>query len=126
MVLFQNDDGKIVSRRDFLKLGGLAIGGLSLGGLAFDRANRFGYQPPFPYASEQDQGTLARVASAQIDLHVKPNDEAEIIGNRFRDQLVQIYDEVVRPMRRNISISYGIECGGGTCTAPIYSESRSL
>lgn len=86
---------KLFSRRDFLKLGGLAIGGLSLGGLAFDRANRFGYQPPFPYASEQDQGTLARVASAQIDLHVKPNDEAEIIGNRFRDQLVQIYDEVV-------------------------------
>jgi lipoprotein-anchoring transpeptidase ErfK/SrfK len=81
----------LLSRRDFLKLGGLAIGGLSLTSLGLSKD----FHSPFPYSEEQDQGNLARVAIKQIDLHTKPNDEAPIVGNRFRDQLVQIYDEVI-------------------------------
>lgn len=84
---------KHLTRRDFLKLGGLAIGGLSLGSLAAGP----GITTPFPYSEEQDQGNLARVAIKQIDLRAKPNDESQIIGNRFRDQLVQVYDEVIPP-----------------------------
>ena len=85
---------KNFSRRDFLKLGGLAIGGLSLGGLAFGPARGLVIDTPFPYANEQDQGKLARVAIKQIDARSKPNDEAPIVGNRFRDQLIQIYAEI--------------------------------
>jgi lipoprotein-anchoring transpeptidase ErfK/SrfK len=80
-----------LTRRDFLKLGGLA-----LGSLAFTQGfSRF--KPPFPYASEQDQGNLVRVAIKQIDLHTRPDDTSTIVGNRFRDQLVQIYEEVIPP-----------------------------
>jgi hypothetical protein len=76
--------GKSLSRRDFLKLGGLAVGSL-----AFDRV--------FPRQSDQDQGLLARVATKQVDVRARPNDEAAIVGNRFRDQLVHIYEELHPP-----------------------------
>lgn len=73
---------KSLSRRDFLKLGGLA-----LGTLAFAPGS----------TQDQDQGKLARVAIKQIDLHSLPNDESPIIGNRFRDQLVHIYADINPP-----------------------------
>jgi lipoprotein-anchoring transpeptidase ErfK/SrfK len=80
-----------ISRRDFLKLSGLALGSLAVT-QGFTK-----YNPPFPYGTEQDQGNLARVAIKQIDLHTEPDDESPIVGNRFRDQLIHIYDEVVPP-----------------------------
>ena len=40
---------------------------------------------------------LARIAIKQVDLRAKPNDEASIVGNRFRDQLIHLYEEV-RPL----------------------------
>jgi lipoprotein-anchoring transpeptidase ErfK/SrfK len=46
---------------------------------------------------EQDQGMLARVATKQVDIRLKPNDEALIVGNRFRDQLIHVYGEVHPP-----------------------------
>jgi lipoprotein-anchoring transpeptidase ErfK/SrfK len=67
-----------LSRRDFLKLGGLALGGLA-------------FRPYFPRESEQDNGDLARVSIREIDLRALPNDQSEIVGKRYRDQLVQIY-----------------------------------
>lgn len=70
-----------LSRRDFLKLGGLAMGGLA-------------FRPFFPRESEQDYGDLARVAIREIDLRALPNDQSEIVGKRYRDQLVQIYYEL--------------------------------
>jgi lipoprotein-anchoring transpeptidase ErfK/SrfK len=78
-----------LDRRDFLKLGGLA-----LGGLAFGRAD---FRPDFPRHPEQDQGMLARVATAQVDVRARPNDEAPIVGNRFRDQLLHVYEELNPP-----------------------------
>jgi lipoprotein-anchoring transpeptidase ErfK/SrfK len=86
-----------ISRRDFLKLGGLALGGFLINS-AFTRSGttlpdgRFDLD--FPYQEDQDQGKLMRVAIKQIDLRAKPNDDSDIIGNRFRDQLVHIYEEV--------------------------------
>ena len=72
---------KTISRRDFLKLGGLA-----LGSLAFTR--------PFPREEEQGHGMIARVAINQVDVRSAPNDEAPIVGNRFRDQLINIYASI--------------------------------
>jgi len=67
-----------ISRRDFLKLGGLAISGLALA-------------PAWPRPQENDSGMLGRVTVKEIPLRSAPNDEAPIIGQRFRDQLVHIY-----------------------------------
>lgn len=73
-----------LSRRDFLKLGGLALAGMA-------------FRPDFPRQPEQDLGKLARVATKQVDVRARPNDEAPIVGNRFRDQLIHIYQELHPP-----------------------------
>jgi hypothetical protein len=70
-----------ISRGAFLKLSWLALSALA-------------FRPVFPRQPEQDQGVLARVASRQVDVRARPNDEAPIVGNRFRDQLLHIYGEV--------------------------------
>lgn len=75
---------KPISRRDFLRLSGLALGGLA-------------FTPVFPRPEEHDQGLLARVTREQIELLAEPRDGANIIGNRFRDQLVHIYYELTPP-----------------------------
>lgn len=67
----------------------MKISSLALGSLAF--------RPVFPRWVEQDQGRLARVASKQVDVRSMPNDQAPIVGNRFRDQLLHVYDEVIPP-----------------------------
>ena len=72
---------KALSRRELLKIGGLGL--LSLA-----------FKPLFPRQPEYDLGVLARIASKQVDIRSQPNDEAPIVGNRFRDQLVHVYGEV--------------------------------
>jgi lipoprotein-anchoring transpeptidase ErfK/SrfK len=72
------------SRRDFLKLGGLALSSLA-------------FTPVFPRQEEQNQGKLARVCSKQVDIRSQPNDKSSIVGNRFRDQLIHIYGELNPP-----------------------------
>jgi hypothetical protein len=79
-----------LSRREFLKLSGAVFGSLAFRGTWFD--------PVFPLEPERDHGLLARVASyREVDLRTAPRDDAPIIGKRYRDQLVQIYSEVVAP-----------------------------
>jgi hypothetical protein len=73
-----------ISRRDFLKISGLALGSLAFG-------------PVFPRPSEQDYGEIARVTITEIDLYAKPRDDSEIVGKRYRDQIVHIYEEVESP-----------------------------
>jgi lipoprotein-anchoring transpeptidase ErfK/SrfK len=73
-----------LSRRQFLKIGGLALGALAVG-------------PGFPRSSEQDYGDIARVTVDEIDLYSLPRDDSEIIGKRYRDQIVHIYYEVTSP-----------------------------
>jgi lipoprotein-anchoring transpeptidase ErfK/SrfK len=75
---------ELITRRDFLKMGGLALGSLA-------------FRPVFSRWSGRDWGKLARVATKQVDVRLQPNDESVIVGNRFRDQLIHIYDEV-RPV----------------------------
>jgi hypothetical protein len=77
-----------LSRRDFLKLGGLAVGAFAAG---------TAFRPDFPRQPEQDLGMLARVAVKQVDVRSRPNDLAPIVGNRFKDQILQIYEELRPP-----------------------------
>lgn len=73
-----------LSRRDFLK-----ISALSLGSLAFN---------PFPpRQEEQDYGLLGRVTVREIDLRGLPTFDSQIVGKRYRDQLVHIYSIVTPP-----------------------------
>jgi lipoprotein-anchoring transpeptidase ErfK/SrfK len=70
--------GKNLSRRDFLK-----VSSLSLGTLAFT--------PYVPRQPDQDYGNIARVTIHEVDVYAEPRDGAQIVGKRYRDQIVQIY-----------------------------------
>jgi len=73
--------GKNLSRRDFLKLGGLSLGTLA-------------FTPFVPRESDQDYGDIARVTISEVDVYAEPRDGAQIVGKRYRDQIVQIYYEL--------------------------------
>ncbi len=73
-----------LTRRDFLRLGGLALAGVWVG-------------PVFPRPDERDSGEIARVTIQEIDLYAQPRDDSAIIGKRYRDQIVHIYEEVISP-----------------------------
>jgi hypothetical protein len=75
-----------LSRRDFLKLGFA-----SLGTLAF---NPFSQQRR--QLEEQFDGVkMARVAIKSVSVYSQPSDESKILYQRYRDDLVNIYYEVV-------------------------------
>lgn len=77
-----------IHRREFLKLGGLALASFMVGS---------GFRPDFPRQPERDVGKLARVASKQVDVRARPRDDSPIVGNRFKDQIIQIYEELRPP-----------------------------
>ena len=70
-----------ISRRDFLKLGGLALGTLAFSPLL---TNRSGF----------DDASLVRVATKSVSVYKEPSDKSLIMGTWYRDELVHIYDEV--------------------------------
>jgi len=70
------------TRRDFLKISLTA-----LGGLAFT-----------PFTNEGDEyleENLGRIATTQVSVYSKPSDNSLILHQRFRDDLIHIYDEVI-------------------------------
>ena len=73
---------KKISRRDFLK-----VGGLSLGSLAFSPAlNKvFGF----------DDSNLVRVATNSVSVYSNPSDESSIVSTWYKDELLHIYGQVV-------------------------------
>ncbi len=73
-----------LSRRDFLKLGAAA-----LGGLAFSR-----YAPNMPYWDEFDDGDLVRVSAKSVSVYSQPDDTSQIVSQRYRDEVVNVYKEV--------------------------------
>ena len=79
----------------------MKLGSLAISGLAFRPAWWPGQEqtlgPDFPRQPEQPVGKLARITTKQVDVRSRPNDEAPIVGNRFRDQLVNVYEELVPP-----------------------------
>lgn len=71
-----------ISRRDFLKLGGLTLGGLS-------------FSPFLPGLTNFDDSFVVRIATAQMPVRKEPSDESRIELTRYRDELVHIYAEVI-------------------------------
>ncbi len=74
-----------LTRRDFLKLSVLG----SLGGLAF--------RPFFGPGEDPDGGDIARVAIRSVSIYSRPSDKSTILYQRFRDELINIYDEIISP-----------------------------
>ena len=76
---------KVFSRRDFLKLGAA-----SLSSLAFNS-----FPPPqdeYEYPSEK----IGRIAAAvSVSVYKEPNDKSQILFQRYSDELVNIYLEVI-------------------------------
>ena len=74
-----------ISRREFLKLGGLALGSLAL-------SDDF---PPGQW--EYEPGLIGRVAYLGVSVLDEPVLDANTVGYRFRDELLNIY-EIVTPL----------------------------
>jgi len=72
---------KSITRRDFLKLGGL-----TLASLAFTS-----FLPEFTEFEDID---LVRVSYHSVSVYKKPDDKSQIVGTWVRDDLVHVYDTV--------------------------------
>jgi len=72
---------KSISRRDFLKLGGLALSSLAL--------NAF-----LPEAAPFDDIELVRVATHSVSVYKEPDDQSVIVATWPRDALVNVYETV--------------------------------
>ncbi len=70
------------SRRDFLKLGGLSLAGLALRN----------FTPNFIDFTDSD---VVRVATQSVSIYNTPSDKGLITGTWYRDDLINVYDEVV-------------------------------
>jgi hypothetical protein len=70
-----------ISRRDFLKLGGLSLGS-------------FAFTPSLTNALGFDDSNLVRVATKEVSVHSLPNDESRITSTWYRDELLHVYEEV--------------------------------
>ena len=72
---------KPLSRRDFLKLGGLALGGLA-------------FTSFLPESTGFDDIDLIRVATDSVSVYQQPNDTSAIVRSWERDSLVHVYETV--------------------------------
>ena len=73
------------SRRDFLKLSGLALTSLA-------------FKPVFDFAELEDAGPLIRVAidsSKSVSVHSRPDEDSTILFQRYRDEILPVYYEVL-------------------------------
>ncbi len=74
-------NGKL-NRRDFLKISALGLGGLA-------------FRPSFWTGDDTDSGDLARVGTQSVSVYSQPSDKSTILYQRYRDELVNVYYEVV-------------------------------
>jgi len=70
-----------LSRRDFLKLGGLSLGTLA-------------FSPSSGSLLDFDDSNIVRVATNSVSVYSKPNDKSSIVSTWFRDELLHVYGEV--------------------------------
>jgi lipoprotein-anchoring transpeptidase ErfK/SrfK len=84
-----------LSRRSFLKLGILAAGSVAASSFAAPRE----ITNYFPEEQEEWLATpnLGRVATKQISLFSLPRDDARIIKQHFRDEVLNVYEEITPP-----------------------------
>lgn len=69
------------SRRDFLKITGVALGGLA-------------FSPYAPSLSEFNDSQLVRVGTTQLSVHRLPDDTSRIVRQVMRDEILHVYEEV--------------------------------
>jgi len=72
---------KSLSRREFLKLGGLSLGSLA-------------FTPSLSSAFDFDDSDLVRVATKSVSVYRRPSDKSSIISTWYRDELLRVYSEV--------------------------------
>jgi lipoprotein-anchoring transpeptidase ErfK/SrfK len=70
-----------LSRRDFLKLGGLGLGSLA-------------FTPSLQGLIDFDDSNYVRVATNSISVYSQPNDQSRIVSTWYRDELLHIYGQV--------------------------------
>jgi hypothetical protein len=75
---------KLYSRRDFLKLSALGLGALA-------------FRPFYTPGEDLDSGDMIRIATHSISVYKEPNDKSLILYQRNRDELVNVYEEIVSP-----------------------------
>jgi lipoprotein-anchoring transpeptidase ErfK/SrfK len=73
---------KNISRREFLKLGGLSFASLA-------------FSPMFSGAIDFDDSNLVRVATDSVSVYKEPTDESSIVSTWYRDELLHVYGEVI-------------------------------
>jgi len=94
-----------INRRDFLKLGMLALSSLA-------------FRPYFKPGEPPPPDLWGRVTIEEIDVYVEPrSDVSLIVGKRYRDQLVVLYNALNAPDGPHTTRS-GTGCGAATSTAP--------
>jgi len=82
--MIHKPDMRRISRRDFLKLGGLALAGLA-------------FTPFLPETTQFDDIGLVRVAADSVSVYREPSDKSRIVRTWMRDDLVHIYDRIEVP-----------------------------
>src|SRR5512133_1641474 len=70
-----------ISRREFLKLGLSGIGSLAA-------------SPFLPGSDIFDDATQVRVATKAVSVYRSPTDQSQIVSQWFRDDLLNIYEEL--------------------------------
>lgn len=70
-----------ITRRDFLKLGGLSLGSLA-------------FTPSLNTLTDFDDSNLVRVATESVSVYSKPDDQSRIVSTWLRDELIHTYGEV--------------------------------
>src|SRR6266487_5661647 len=70
-----------LSRRDFLKLGGLSLGTLA-------------FSPALQSFNNFDDSNLVRVATKSVSVYSRPTDKSSIVSTWYRDELLHVYGEV--------------------------------
>jgi hypothetical protein len=72
---------KPLSRREFLKLGGLSLGSLA-------------FTPTLGNYFDFDDSDLVRVATKSVSIYSRATDKSSIVSTWFRDELLRVYEEV--------------------------------
>ncbi len=86
---------KTISRRDFLKLGGLALASLA-------------FTPFLPEFTEFEDMDLVRVAKDPVSVYTEPSDTSAIVHTWVRDNLVHVYDTIQAPTTGNTNTWYRV------------------
>jgi lipoprotein-anchoring transpeptidase ErfK/SrfK len=84
-----------LSRRDFLKLSGLALGGLA-------------FSPFLPGLTDFDDSFVVRIGTANMPVRKEPSDQSRIELSRYRDELVHVYGEVTAAEPKHNPVWYRV------------------